>query len=189
MDYEQASRDLRRYLGLKLATLIWFLLVFAFGAYALAATWNEWWPYSSLDIRSLSDAKPAIYSFIAGLLGAAVFAFRGFYWAVGPQSPTDRRYQYDPNWTWWYVSRPVMGAFLGCFSYGLIRGGVATFGGMASSSAGPQAAYFAVAFLAGFSVTQLLSWTTAAAARIFDAEALGRGRNATRGQEQERQDD
>ena len=174
MDFEKASSDLKRYLPLKIATLIWFAAVFGVGAYLIAATWNEWWPYPAIDIHGLDDAKPAIYSFGGGLLGAAVYAFRGFYQSVGPQNPQNPRYQYDPNWTWWYIARPVMGAFLGAFSYALLRGGVATFGGAASSSAGPQAAYFAVAFLAGFSVTDVLDWMSAAAGRIFNADALRR---------------
>lgn len=190
MNYEKASSDLKRYLPLKIATFIWFAAVFGVGAYLVAATWNEWWPYPDLDIDGLDDAKPAIYSFAGGLLGAAVFAFRGFYQSVGPQNPQNPRYQYDPNWTLWYISRPIMGAFLGAFSYAVLRGGVATFGGAASSSAGPHAAYFAVAFLAGFSVTEVLDWTHAAARRIFNAEALrGRPSNTTHSEHREDSDD
>lgn len=174
MDYGKASSDLRRYLPLKVATMVWFVVVFGSAVYALAATWNEWWPYSVIEVDRLDEAKAAIYSFIAGLLGATVYAFRGFYWAVGPQDATNRKYQYDPNWTWWYIARPIMGAFLGGFSYALLRGGVATFAASATSAGGPQAAYFAVGFLAGFSMTEVLDWTTAAASRIFDAAAFKR---------------
>ena len=187
MDYEKASADLKRYLPLKIVTLAWFLFIFALGAYAIAATSNKWWPYPALDIKSLDDARPAVYSFIAGLLGGTTRAFRSFYWAVGPQNPDRRRYQYDPNWTWWYVSRPVMGAFLGGFTYAALWGGVGAFGGVGTPRGGAPAAYFAVAFLAGFSVTEVLSWTTAAAERIFNAVSLRRRRGQVF--PQERHDD
>ncbi len=184
MDYEKASSDLKRYLPLKTVTMVWFVVVFGSGLYAIAATWNEWWPYSVIEVDRLDEAKPAIYSFIAGLLGAAVYAFRGFYWAVGPQVAADRRYQYDPNWTWWYIARPIMGAFLGGFTYALVRGGVATFGGGGAGGGGTQAAFFTVAFLAGFSMTEVLNWATAAAERVFNARAL-RGISQDRTDEEE----
>ena len=173
VDYVQASADLKRYLPLKLATLAWFVAVFGVGIYAIAATWSEWWPYTALNVSHLDAAKPAIYSFFSGLLGAAVYAFRGFYWAVGPQSPTNRRYQYDPNWTLWYAARPIMGAILGVFSFALLRAGVATLG-TGSTDAGATAAYFAVAFLAGFAVTEVLNWIADSAQRVFAV----RGRSA-----------
>ena len=187
VDYPQASADLKRYLPLKLTTLVWFIAVFGLGVYAIAATWSGWWPYTALDVPNLDAAKPAIYAFFSGLLGASVYAFRGFYWAVGPQSKTNRRYQYDPNWTLWYVARPIMGAILGVFSFALLRAGVATLGS-GSTDAGATAAYFAVAFLAGFAVTEVLNWITVSAQRVFavrqDADAGADAKNTSSGEEQ-----
>ena len=179
VDYVKASADLHRYLPLKLATFAWFLLAFSAGVYAIAATWGDWWPYTDLNIDSLDSAKPAIYSFLSGFLGAAVFAFRGFYWAVGPQSETNRRYQYDPNWTLWYVSRPIMGAFLGVFTFALLRAGVATLGSP-SNDTGASAAHFAVAFLAGFAATEVLDWFTVTARTIFNSAQRQAGDEAGR---------
>lgn len=166
VDYEKASLDFKRYLPLKVATFLWFMAMFGIGTYTIAATWNEWWPYTALGITNLDEARPAIYSFVSGLLGATVYSFRGFYWAIGPQSRTNPRYQYDPNWTPWYIARPIMGAFLGVFTFALLRAGVATLGS-ASTDATATAAYFAVAFLAGFAVTEVLNWLNAAARRLF----------------------
>ena len=170
MDYEKASTDFRRYLPLKALTLLWFFAVFGACLYGIAATWNEWWPYTDLDIRNLDEAKPAIYSFIAGMIGATVYAFRGFYWAVGPQNPDNPRYQYDPNWTIWYVSRPVMGGFLGAFVFAIVRAGVGTLGS-ATTDDTAAAAYFAIAFLAGFAATDVFNWLTTAAKRMFERDA------------------
>jgi len=174
IDYAKASADLKRYLLLKLATFAWLLAVFGLATYAIAATWGEWWPYTNLNLSNLDEAKPAIYAFFSGMLGAAVYALRGFYWAVGPQSPTIRRYQYDPNFTLWYVARPVMGAFLGVFSFAVLRAGIGTLG-TASTDAGATAAYFAVAFLAGFSATEVLTWLWTLARRIFSTQEISAG--------------
>jgi hypothetical protein len=170
MDYEKASRDFFRYLPLKIVTFCWFVFALAVGAYGVAATWNEWWPYTFLEVRELDEAKVAIYAFLGGLFGATVFAFRGFYWAVGPQSGDNPRYQYDPNWTWWYFARPLIGPFLGAATYALIRGGVAVFGGTGSSNGTSSVAYFGVAFLAGFSMTEVLDWASSAGKRFFRGE-------------------
>jgi hypothetical protein len=66
-----------------------------------------------------------------------------------------------------------MGAILGVFSFALLRAGVATLGS-GSTDAGATAAYFAVAFLAGFAVTEVLNWIAVSAQRVFAV----RGRSA-----------
>lgn len=174
LDYERASADFKRYLPLKLATLAWFVIALGAGTYGMAATWSEWWPYPALDISNLDEAKPAIYSFFSGLIGGTVYVLRGFYWAVGPQSDTNRRYQFDPNWTLWRVIRPIMGAFLGVFTFMLLRAGVGTLG-TATTDGGSSAAYSAVAFLAGFSVTEVLNWLTVSARRVFSVGDIPEG--------------
>lgn len=166
VDYAKASADLKRYLPLKVATLAWLVAVLGLATYGIAATWSGWWPYSPLNVPNLDEAKPAIYSYFSGMLGAALYAVRGLYWAVGPQRPGIRRFQYDPNFTFWYVGRPLMGAFLGVVSYAVLRAGAGTFG-TASTDTAASAAYFVAAFLAGFAVTQVLSWLYGMATRIF----------------------
>ena len=173
IEHARASADLRRYLPLKTVTLIWFIALLGMEVYAVAATWSEWWPYPALDVTSLDDAKPGIYSFIGGSVGATLFAIRGFYWAVGPQSKDNPRYQYDPNWTWWYILRPLMGGFLGVFAYTAVRIGLATLGSTTSTSATATTTYFAVAFLAGYATTEFLEWASNVARRIFRLEGDG----------------
>jgi len=97
VDYAVASTDFRRYLPLKFVTFVWFVAVLAITVYATAATWLEWWPYTVLDIEDLDDVKPVIYSFIAGVIGATMFALRGFYWAVGRRIALTRNTNTTPT--------------------------------------------------------------------------------------------
>ena len=166
IDYDKASSDLKRYLPLKVATFLVLCGYFVGDIYLIAATWNEWWPYPQIEVTSLDEVKPAIFSFCGGVLGATVFAFRGFYWAIGPQSSTNPRYRYDPNWTFWYLARPILGAILGVFVFGALLAGVSTLGTASFDTTG-VASFFTVAFLAGFSVTEFLGWVTARAQRLF----------------------
>jgi len=169
VDYGQVSADLRRYLPLKVATGAWFICVLGLGTYGVCATWNQWWPYGAIPLHDAEAAKPAVYSFFGGLLGAGIYAFRGFYWAIGPQSATERRFQYDPNWTPWYVARPAMGAVLGVLTFAVVRSGVGLIA-TPSSSGTSSAAYFVFAFLAGFAVTEVLEWLNRSARKVFRGE-------------------
>lgn len=157
VDYSSASADLKRYLPLKVVTFAWFIAVLAVAVYATAATWLGWWPYTILNIKNLDDVKVVIYAFIAGVIGATMYALRGFYWAVGPQNPSDKKYQYDPNWTWWYISRPLIGGFLAVFTFALLQAGVATLGETKNDNTA-STAYFGIGFLAGFAATDVFNW-------------------------------
>ncbi len=170
IDYERASRDFKRYQPLKLVTFIWFAAVLGLAVYALAALWSDWWPYGALGIDTDGAARLAVNSVAGALLGATTFAFRGFYWAVGPQSDTNRRYRYDPNWTFWYVARPVLGVALGVVIYAAMRAGVATLGTVSTDSTA-AAGYFVIGFLAGFSSTQMFDWLEGMAKKLFASES------------------
>lgn len=174
IDYEKASADLRRYLPLKLATLAWILGVLALALYAVAATWAEWWPYPQLELSNLREAKPAMYAFFGGMLGGGAYGLRGFYWSVGPQQPNERRYQYDPNFTFWYLSRPILGAVLGGVLFAVLRAGVGALG-TASTDSAASATNFVVGFLGGFSATELMTWLYRTAGRVFGIRGGGEG--------------
>ena len=171
LDYHRASADLHRYLPLKIGISVWLFFCLAFYAYAAAATWNGWWPYGVIEVRNLDEAKAAIYAFIGGGLGSTVYSIRGFYWSSGPQRDDEPRYQFDPNFVWWYMFRPAIGAFLGAAVYALVRGGVATFGVSADESSTALAAYFGLAFLAGFALHELLGWITDIGRRLFQTQS------------------
>ena len=169
-DYQKASADFKRYLPLKLLTLLWFLVVFTVALYGIAATWNEWWPLNRLPIKDLATAKPALYSFFSGALGAATYSFRGFYQAVGPQSDTNPRYRYDPNWTLWYVARPLLGGVLGVFVFALLRAGAGALGAVPAPTPTAAAVHSSAAYLAGFASTEVMHWLTVSAQRLFSTQ-------------------
>ncbi len=166
IDYERASADLRRYLPLKVFTLAWFAAAFYVGAYALAALWLKWWPYTTLDIDSNGAVQLAVSCTGGAMLGATAFSFLAFYWAVGPQSGSSPRYQYDPNWTFWHVARPFAGAVLGIAVYGVLRFVIGAMGAVTYDSTA-AASYFTIGFLAGFASTQLFGWLETMLVRAF----------------------
>lgn len=172
VDYKRASADLRRYLPLKVATFAWFIAAFAVAIYALAAVWSDWWPFAAIGIDTGGPARLAVDCVAGAMLGATTYSFRGFYWAVGPQSDTNPRYRYDPNWTFWYVARPLAGIALGIAVYGALRAGVATLGATSNDDTA-AASYFVAGFLAGFGSTQFFSWLEGMAARTFGREGSG----------------
>ena len=166
-DYIRASADLRRYLPMKIVIAGWLVLCLGVYIYAVGATWNAWWPYGVVAVNDLESAKPAIYAFLGGGIGSTVYVVRGFYWATGPQRNDEPRYQFDPNFVWWYAFRPLIGGFLGATVYALLRGGIGSFGASSDSGRGGSAAYFGVAFLAGFALHELLGWVTELGRRAF----------------------
>jgi len=166
--HQKQSADLTTYLALKVATFLWFSFVFVSVFYLLGATWADWWPYTALNLPEIADAKPAIYSVLGGVLGSALYAFRGFYWSVGPQSSTNPRYRYDPNWTLWYVARPITGAVTGAFMFAFLRAGAGTLGTVTHD--GGSAGYFVASFLAGLVLSQALDWMAQAGQRAFSRE-------------------
>lgn len=165
-DPATAWADFTRLWFLKLLTLAWFLLVLGACAYAVAATWNDWWPYSQLDIPNLDSKKTAIYAFVGGAIGAALYAFHGFCVAAGPQRADVAKYHYDPSWSWWYLAWPPIGAFVGAVTYAALKTGVATLG-TTSQDTTTKTAYFVIAVLAGLGSRHALDWLGAKARGMF----------------------
>jgi hypothetical protein len=163
---EDQWRDFKRLWFLKLITFLWFVSILVISLYGIAATWNEWWPIPDLNIVDLARVKPALYASLAGIVGATVYALRGFYHAVGPSQPKRPDYQYDPNWTWWYLSRPVLGGFLGFASFTILRAGVGTLGS-AQADGTALTGYLSVGLLSGFSASSVFDWMSAIAERLF----------------------
>jgi hypothetical protein len=168
--HHEMIEDLLWYLPLKIATVIWFMALLGVESYAVAATWSKWWPYSALTITSLDDAKPGIYSFIGGSVGATLYAIRGFYFAAGPNESDKLEYQFNPNWIWWDILRPLMGGFLGVLAYTTLRLGLATVGSTTSTGTGSTTTYFFVAFIAGFAATEFMQWVKSTAKGIFKSD-------------------
>lgn len=156
--FESQWQDFTRLWGLKLATLAWLILATTSYAYLGLATALDWTPiHETLPDRQLAtQAWPLTVA--AGGMGATLYTIRGFYWAVGPQSDSNALYQYDPNWTWWYFLRPLIGALIGILAYVVTRVVLTPFGLPAPTSSTEVSSHMLVAFGAGFSLTQVLSW-------------------------------
>jgi len=167
--HEQQWSQFKRLWFLKVLTMLWFLAILSVAFYGLAATWNEWWPVQHLAIVNLDRVRPAIYATFAGVIGASTYALRGFYHAVGPQQADKPEYNYDPNWTWWYLARPILGGILGFTSFAILRAGVGTLGaGQQNGTA--ITGYLSVGLLAGFSASSVFDWMAGIAKRLFGGE-------------------
>ena len=143
---------------LKLLTTVWFVAVFSTYLYLVLAMSQGWWPFAALAVDRAAALAAWFYCAGAGGLGATVYAARGFYWAVGPQDLTNSRYQYDPNWTWWYFLRPLMGSVVGLVGYVALRVILTPVGVGRPESESALLAFAAVSFAAGFSLTTVLNW-------------------------------
>lgn len=143
---------------LKLATMVWFITVFGAYLYFALAVSQRWWPLRMLDREQTSALSIWFYCASAGGLGATVYAARGFYQAIGPQDPTNPRYQYDPDWTWWYFIRPVLGGVMGLVGYVALRVILTPVGVDRPTTESAVLAFVAVSFAAGFSLTTVLGW-------------------------------
>ena len=165
--HEAQWDDFRRLWPLKLATAIWLIFATVAHLYLALATWQEWWPFPDLGIEVDDSFAVWAYVYAAGGLGATLFAGRGFYWAVGPQNADIPKYNYDPNWTWWYLLRPWFGGLLGLIGYGALRV-VLTPAGVSTPDEGSETLFYAaVAFASGFSLTQVLAWLDNWARSLF----------------------
>ncbi len=177
-DPEKAAADFSRHIFLKIITTLWFLAVLGVCAYALLATRNELKPYERLGIGSPDTEKQIIYVFLAGIIGAALYAFHGFCVAAGPQKFDNDQWHYDPNWTWWYIASPIIGGFVGLIAYAVVKTGVATLGETSTSSVS-NLGYFAVAGLAGLSSKHSLAWLGSKAKNIFPSTTAAPTPSAT----------
>jgi len=173
-DAKAAWEDFTRLWFLKILTLAWFLLTLAAEGYVIGATWNHWWPYNELNLRSSAYQSVAIYTFAGGAIGATLYAFHGFCVAVGPQRADVKEFHYDPSWTWWYIAWPAIGGFVGALTYVAVRTGVATLG-TASTNSTSNLGYFFIATLAGLSSKEALGWLKSKAKDAFGTNGTSGG--------------
>lgn len=101
---------------------------------------------------------------LAGALGSLAYSMWGFARHHGEGD-------YNPQWTWWYVFKPPLGALFAVGVYFLLRGGLVG----VDADAGEINAYGIVglAFIVGFATRRIAYWLTGIADRIFatdDAE-------------------
>lgn len=158
-------QDFKRLWPLKLVTAIWLTFALACYLYLAFATWAGTWPFGQTAWSSEFSIWPSCYA--AGGIGATSYAMRGFYQAAGPRRADEPRYHYDPNWTWWYVLRPVMGGVVGVVGYVAVRVLLTPLDVPRPQSESAYLSFSAIAFFAGYSLTQLFDWLRQAAAGVF----------------------
>lgn len=149
---------------LKILSLLWFIAILTIYLYAAACITLGWWPVGEPPAL---QAGAWFLSGIAGGVGAGLYAVRGFYRAVGPPRRDDPRGRYDPRWTWWYFMRPLLGVPLGLVGYGAARTALNVVRASAPTDEATLLPFLAVAFVAGFSATELMNWLQRRGETIF----------------------
>jgi hypothetical protein len=110
-----------------------------------------------------------------GMLGAAMAATRKFYHFLITESVNKTNETYVPKiiwdfgWTFYYVTRPILGGILGSLSYTLSFVGVNILTSSGDGLISKQGHYllYGLAFISGFSVSQVLDRLNAVAKQVF----------------------
>ena len=90
--------------------------------------------------------KSLFYITISGGIGATLYCIRSFYNHIVDDD-------FDDNWNWWYVFRPLIGFIAGIFFVFIIGGLIGLNTSVIEFNATGTMGYSAIAFLAGFSFT------------------------------------
>lgn len=110
---------------------------------------------SNISIKSL------IYFACSGGIGGTLYSIRGFYQHVGKRN-------FDLDWTWWYIFRPLISMVVGVFAYFLIVGGLLNFKFLSENTYQRGIMfYLAISFLAGFCFSQFADNLENIGAKIF----------------------
>ena len=110
-----------------------------------------------------------------GMMGAALAAIRKYYKALITERTALATCQVLPptdwtlGWVYYYLARPLMGGILGALSFTLSYVGVQVLVKPAASSISVEGQFvlYAIAFVAGFSVTHVLDRLEAVAKQTF----------------------
>ena len=86
-----------------------------------------------------------VYIACSGGIGGTIYCIRGFYQNLGGNN-------FETNWTWWYIFRPIISAIIGIFAYFMIIGGLMSISNSPDVNYSKSVMFYcAVSFLAGFS--------------------------------------
>jgi len=122
-------------LGIYLLLILFVLIIIAVVAYFFYST--------DQLIRAL------IFVGCSGGIGGTIYSIRGFYQNLG-----ERNFQL--NWSWWYIFRPIISIVIGVFVYFLIAGGLISFGLISETDYSKGILFFCgISFLSGFSFTRV----------------------------------
>ncbi len=92
--------------------------------------------------------RALIFVGCSGGIGGTIYSIRGFYQNLGQGN-------FQLNWVWWYIFRPIISIVIGIFVYFLIAGGLMSFGLISETDYSKGLLFFCgIAFLSGFSFTR-----------------------------------
>lgn len=110
-----------------------------------------------------------VYMACSGGIGGTIYCIRGFYQNLGGNN-------FQPNWTWWYIFRPVISSIIGVFSYFMIIGGLMSISNSPDINYSKSVMFYcAVSFLAGFSFTKFADKIEQLSDTIFTKKENGNG--------------
>ena len=92
--------------------------------------------------------RALIFVGCSGGIGGTIYSIRGFYQNLGQGN-------FQLNWVWWYVFRPIISIVTGIFVYFLIAGGLMSLGLISETDYSKALLFFCgIAFLSGFSFSK-----------------------------------
>lgn len=84
----------------------------------------------------------------SGGIGGTLYCIRGFYQNLGENN-------FQLNWAWWYVFRPVISVIVGVFMYFLVVGGLMSISNSPDVNLKKGVLFYsALSFLSGYSFTR-----------------------------------
>jgi len=110
-----------------------------------------------------------------GMLGASLAATRKYYKVLITESTaralgkTDAHAVWDFGWTFYYLTRPILGAILGALAFALVLIGFEILSISQNSSISRQGnmMLYVIALLSGYAVSQVLDRLNAVAKQVF----------------------
>jgi hypothetical protein len=139
--------------------VIYYLIILFISFWLLLDTWSKQFTvlrWAGFEIKGSTD--PVLltigYTLIGGILGSLLYHIRVLFYFYAQKKC------YDPDWLGKYITAPWEGAGMALVVLSLIRGGLAVFGGAASSdvtSTGNFAA-FGIGALVGFGMRDVIGW-------------------------------
>lgn len=148
----------------KTIIFVWLMLVTVLALVFIFLIWNDN-IFSLISIKNHSLFKTLSYNFLSGVLGGAIFAFRGFYQSIA--EPKDSPKSFDFKWIFWYLIRPITGGVFGVVVYAFVRSELLAFQ-MASTQPQNNLMYFSISFLAGFGFHDFAEYLTKKVKKVFN---------------------
>ena len=131
----------------KVVIFVWLVIVSVLSISMVFWTWNND-IFNILRIQDKITFKTIVYTFFAGVLGSAIYAFRGFYQSIAEPENFPKAFNF--KWIFWYLIRPIAGGIFGFVVYALARAELVAFGLTSNISEQNNLMFFGTSFLAGF---------------------------------------